>query len=132
LAAPLHGGSIWIWHTEQGLRVNTFSVSMNGSPTVQFAWPDPKSDLVWRARDGKITRSIGQPGLRWQVTLAPDESAAAIHGRGPSGVGGIELWRFGASSAVDLTPGGAHVLDAVWSPNSRSIAYQIYGSERPY
>jgi hypothetical protein len=41
-------------------------------------------------------------GLWWQVTLAPDESAAATNGRGPS----------------------------VWSPDSRSIVYQIYGSEK--
>jgi WD40 repeat protein len=113
-----------------GARVNTFSVSMNGSLIVQFAVRDPKSDLVWRARDGKITGSTGQPGLRWQVTLAPDESAAAINGRGPSGEGRLELWRFGASSVVTLTPGTAHVLDGVWSPDSRSIAYQIYGREK--
>jgi hypothetical protein len=113
-----------------GARVNTFSVSTNGSLIVQFTVRDPNSDLVWRARDGKITGSTSQPGVTWQVTLAPDESAAAINGRGPSGMWGrIELWRFGASSLVPLT-WGAHVLDAVWSPDSRSIAYQIYGREK--
>ena len=110
--------------------VNTFSMSMNGSLIVQFAVRDAKSDLVWRARDGTITGSAGQPGVRWQVTLAPDESAAAINERGPSGRGGIELWRFGGSSAATLTPDATHVLDAVWSPDSRSIAYQIYGREK--
>jgi hypothetical protein len=112
-----------------GLHVSTFSVSMNGTLVVQLAPRHPDSDLVWRTREGKMTGSVGRSGVRWQVTLAPDEYAAAINMPSQAGNSRVELLRFGALP-VNLTGDGAHVLDAVWSPDSRSIAYQIYGREK--
>ena len=112
-----------------GQHVSTFTVSRNGALVVQLAPPHPESDLVWRTREGKIISVVGAPGVRWQVTLAPDESAAAINLPGRTGSAHLDLLRFGASP-FNLTGEGTHVLDAVWSPDSRSIAYQIYGREK--
>jgi len=111
-------------------RIVSFAASANGVLFIEFGAPTLQSGLTWHARDGHALGTEGEPGRYWQVSVAPDESAAAINM--PEGFGGgrLNLLRFGTPGLTPMTADEGHVLDAVWSPDSRSLVYQIYGRDK--
>lgn len=111
-------------------KIASFSASANGALFLEMEAPTLQSNLTWRARDGHALGVEGVPGLYWQVSLAPDESAAAINMRGEFGDGRLYLLRFGKSGLTPITANEGNVLDAVWSPDSKSLVYQIYGRDK--
>jgi eukaryotic-like serine/threonine-protein kinase len=112
-------------------RIASFSTSANGALSLEFGKPTLQSSLTWHARDGRAMGVEGEPGPLWQVSLSPDESAAAINMPWGFGGGRLNLLRFGKPGLTPVTANeSGHVLDAVWSPDSRSLVYQIYGRDK--
>jgi len=87
---------------------------------------DTGNRLVWVARDG--TRSpVGAPSRRYQPEprLSPDGRKVAV----PIGNLDHYLWSISIDTGVETLVRGADAHGPVWSPDSRTIAFPIYGTE---
>jgi Tol biopolymer transport system component len=103
-----------------------FSVSNTGVLAYWAGTGVPTSQLTWRARDGSVISSLGDPGRYINVVLAPDERRIALSRVDPgkqSAIWVLDVTR-GTSMKVSFDPVS---LEPVWSPDSASL---VYGSAR--
>lgn len=103
----------------------TASVSANG--TLAYSHPvNRASQLQWYARDGKKLGSI--PGAKYynQLLISPDGKRVAVELSGTERAANRTIWLLELSTGIlsPLTPRADVVYgDAVWSPDSRNLAY---------
>jgi Tol biopolymer transport system component len=103
-----------------------FSVSNTGALAYWSGTGVQTSQLTWRARDGTVMSSIGDPGGYASVALAPDERRIAVSRVDPgkqSAIWVLDVTR-GTSMKVSFDPVS---IEPVWSPDSTSL---VYGSAR--
>ena len=110
--------------------IAAFSASANGMLVLQFGETGIRSDLVWRGRDGDLIGPAAAPGMYRQVSLSPDETSAALNLQKPGGESGIDVLRFDKQVRTAVVSSRERILDGIWSPDSRSLAYQVYGSQK--
>jgi len=105
---------------------NSFSVSANGVLAYRSGGSNDAS-LVWYMRDGKPAGVAVPSGVRSEISLSPDDTRVVLR-RG--GANATNLWLLELSTGVlsRLTSGSASDSQAVWSPDSRRIAFVRSGS----
>jgi len=108
--------------------VGSFSVSQNGVLAYRRAVPLARERLVWHSRDGRVLGSIGEPGSYMEVFLSRDGMSAAVN-LGNAG-GNLGLLDLATNTMSQLTAERPIVYDGVWSPDSRSIVYQVYTPQK--
>jgi Tol biopolymer transport system component len=107
-----------------GPPITAFSVSQNGVLAYRTEAPMSRDRLVWHDRDGRFRRTAGEPGKYMELFLSPDGKFAAVNlGAARGNLGLLDLATNKLSQITDHQP---IVYDAVWSPDSRKLVYQIY------
>ncbi len=109
-------------------RVATFSASQNGVLAFRTGPTTNRQRLVWRGRDGRYLRSVGEPGSFMELFLSRDGKSAVVNLGSASG--NLALVDFAANTISPITSERPLVYDGVWSPDSRTVAYQIYTPSR--
>jgi Tol biopolymer transport system component len=104
--------------------IGGFSVSQNGVLTYRTAVPTPRDRLVWHTRDGRFLRTVGEPGSYMELFLSRDGMSAVVN-LGNAG-GNLGLVDFSTNTVSRLTAEQPVVYDGVWSPDSRTLVYQVY------
>ena len=100
-----------------------YSVSRNGV-LIYGAGSPGATRLMWRKRDGGQIGSPVEPGDYIQVYLSPNNTQASVTLL-KDGEWSAWLLPLDTSILSRLTFDG-NVLDPIWSPDSRTLAYQIY------
>jgi serine/threonine protein kinase len=107
-----------------GLPIVSFSISQNGVLAYRTATSNVRERLVWHDRDGRFVRTAGEPGRYMELFLSPDGKSAAVNlGTASGNLGLLDL---SANTMSQLTADRPIVYDAVWSPDSRKLVYQIF------
>jgi eukaryotic-like serine/threonine-protein kinase len=112
--------------------VADFSVSQLGVLAYRRGARGVRADLVWRGKDGQAQGRAGEPAPYWQVFLSPDNLRAAVNtGEAGSTLAVLQLDNHVLSTvASGPQPSPFSVLDGIWSPDSRTLAYQLYGRSK--
>jgi eukaryotic-like serine/threonine-protein kinase len=109
-----------------------FSISGDGSLSVQAATALPSSQLTWFDRKGAQTGVVGQPGFVSHFSISPDGTKVALtRNSSPNPFTGGDIWlheldrdtesRF-TFKAINTAP--------IWSPDGTSIAYGAYSQSQ--
>jgi Tol biopolymer transport system component/DNA-binding winged helix-turn-helix (wHTH) protein len=102
------------------------SASGNGVLAYRTRVDTGSSELVWLDRQGKRTGRVGEPGDYSNPSLSPDEKRLVVS-RMDVRSRTRDLWLFdlatGAASRFTFDP--ADETNAVWSPDSRRIAFNM-------
>jgi Tol biopolymer transport system component len=104
-----------------------FSVSNTGILVYRTGQTsDAVADLAWFSREGKSLGVVGEAGGYNQVRLSPDEKRVATS-RLDSKAGKYDIYTLDLPSNITsrLTFEDASVNDPVWSPDSRSVAFEV-------
>ena len=102
-----------------------FSVSGDGSLTVQAATALPSSQLTWFDRRGAQTGVVGQPGSISHFSISPDGTKVALtRNNSPNQYAGSDIWLHGLDRSTESRfTFRALNFAPVWSPDGSSIAY---------
>ncbi len=109
-------------------RIAAFSTSQNGVVAYRTGPTTIRQRLVWRGRDGRFLRAVGEPGSYMELFLSRDGKSAVVNQGNASG--NLALVDFAANTISPITSEHPLVYDGVWSPDSRTVAYQIYTPSR--
>jgi len=106
-----------------------FSVSGDGSLTVQAATALPSSQLTWFDRKGAQTGIVGQPGHISGFSISPDgKKVAFTQSRSSNPSAGSDIWlRDLERSTESRFTFKEFNAGPVWSPDGTSIAYAVSG-----
>lgn len=108
--------------------IANFSISQNGVLAYRAAAPMVRDRLVWHDRNGRFLRDAGESGKYMEVFLSPDGKSAAVNlGTASGNLGLLDL---GSNTMSQLTSEPPIVYDAVWSPDSRRLVYQVYAQSK--
>jgi len=84
--------------------------------------------LVRYTKDGRLLHPIGEPDRYAEVFVSPDGKQAAVNlERGSSK---LSLLRLDNEQMRAVASGPETLLDGVWSPDGKQLAYQVYGRQR--
>jgi Tol biopolymer transport system component len=105
-----------------GIR-SSFSASDNGVLAYRNG-DDPKTQLVWIDRAGKILGQAGEPGEMGSFALSPDGRTVAVARTNAEG-GGSSLWLLdlARSTNMRLTFAPLRADSPVWSPDGSRVAF---------
>ena len=101
-----------------------FAASDTGVLVYQSGVPSSTSELAWFNRQGRRTGSIGEPANYAGLSLSPDQHRLAVTVLSPSGDEG-DIWLYPTTGGppARFTFDTAVETASVWSPNSRTIAF---------
>jgi Tol biopolymer transport system component len=102
-----------------------FSVS-DTSVLVYWTGMDNVSEPAWFDRAGRPLGSVGEEGRYAQVALAPDGTRAALERLDERGQ--RNTWLLDLARGISTRFTFESSLDAVWSPDGRSVAFARLGS----
>ena len=109
-------------------RVVSFSASQNSALAYRTGPTIIRRSLAWRDRNGGFLRNAGEPGNYMEVFLSRDGKSAMVNlGNAKGNLGLIDL---ATNTTSQLTTEGPIVYDAIWSPDSRSVAFQTYTPQK--
>jgi Tol biopolymer transport system component len=103
------------------------AVSRDGQRFVFTLPPAPRlRQITVFNRQGKMLRTVGDPGLYGAPALSPDGSKVAVTRNDPAN-GHNDIWAFdmatGKSTAITIAKDVSPNMSPVWSPDGRQILY---------
>jgi eukaryotic-like serine/threonine-protein kinase len=109
-----------------------FSASRNGALVYRGA-TDTVAQLTWFDSQGAPAGKIGAPGNFEFVQISPDARKAAVILGAPGKVAQNAIWILDLSTGdrTRLTFEPLHIRGAVWSPDSKRVAYAIEREDGP-
>jgi WD40 repeat protein len=108
--------------------ITTFSTSRNGVLAYRTGSISMRQRLAWHSRDGRLLRSVGEPGNYMELFLSRDGRFGTVNMGGANG--NLGLLDMAANTIRPITSEPPIVYDGVWSPDSRNVVFQIYTSTR--
>ncbi|HMK31678.1 MAG TPA: DPP IV N-terminal domain-containing protein [Terriglobales bacterium] len=117
------------------LGTSEFTASQNGVLIYGTAEGSSFDQLKWYGRDGKEIGSL-QPVVDYQqFTLSPDGKRLALNSFRQHATGSLWLIDISSNTTTPLTTDPHTQSDPVWSPDSRSVAFNLLpngGSDPPF
>jgi eukaryotic-like serine/threonine-protein kinase len=110
-----------------------FAASDTGSLVYQSGEMTGGWDLLWLARDGKRTGSLGQVDRYFTPALSPDGTRLAVTiFNGLGGTGDIWIFDLKRGTNTRLTFGPAFQQAPVWTPDGKTIFYSSTAKGPPH
>lgn len=101
---------------------SAFSISESGALTYMTGGGSRSSELVWFDRTGKRLSSLGEIASYHEPALSPDGQRLALT-RGDTPNTDLLMIDLGRGTFSRFTFSGMNNSTAIWSPDSKSIAY---------
>jgi Tol biopolymer transport system component len=108
--------------------VGAYSVSERGVLTYLMQQKVDSRTMIWCGRDGSPLDSVEVPGTGGQPFLSPDETRVSLS-IPRDGFSNVWLLQLDTKVVSPVTFETAQLLDPIWSPDGRRLAYQIYRQE---
>jgi Tol biopolymer transport system component len=102
-----------IWH-------GVFTAASEGPLVYQAGEDGGGTRLAWYDRTGRSIGAIGDPGIYFDVNIAPDGHAVALNRGDPADIWVYELSR---GTSTRITSDGANQSLPVWSPDSTRLVF---------
>jgi Tol biopolymer transport system component len=102
-----------IWH-------GVFAAASGGPLVFQTGDDAGGTRLAWYDREGRSTGSIGEPGIYFDVNIAPDGHAVALNRGDPADIWVYELSR---GTSTRITSDAANQSLPIWSPDSTRLVF---------
>jgi Tol biopolymer transport system component len=112
-----------------------FSISADGSLTVQASPALPVSQLTWFERNGAQSGVVGQPGYMSSFSISPDgKNVALTRYRSSDRVAGSDIWLHEVERSMEsrFTLKELHNDMPVWAPDGNSIVFGRGTPPQPY
>jgi Tol biopolymer transport system component len=103
--------------------IGAFSVSATGMLAYQAGAIENTQQLTWFDRTGKPLGSIGEPRQFEDVEFSPDRKTLAAAVADANGSWDLWMYDVARAAATRFTFDPADDLNAVWSPDGRTIAF---------
>jgi Tol biopolymer transport system component len=100
-----------------------FSASDDGVLLYQSGGTTATRKLVWRDREGRVTGSLGDDAVYYDVSLSPQGDQAAVTVAGTSGAGDVWVYDIARAVRTRLTFDPRDEWRVVWSPDGRTLAF---------
>jgi Tol biopolymer transport system component len=102
-----------------------FDASANGPLVYQAGGDGGQTSLTWFDRNGRSLGTLGEPGIYFDLNVAPDGHAVAVNRGDPADIWIYELSR---GTATRLTSDDVNQSLPIWSSDSRRV---IFSSTTP-
>jgi len=87
--------------------------------------PPPLPQITVLDRQGKVVKTVGEPGRYSEPTFSPDASRVLVR-KAPETVGNIELWIFDvASGKGSLLASSQQIGPTLWAPDGKQVFYVV-------
>ena len=105
-------------------RVSYFSASAT-DVLVYGTRPDIQAQLTWFDHEGKVFKTLGEPGVYGSLALSPDGKRVAFARPDPQNVAARNIWLYEFERDVPMrfTFDTGSDLNPIWSPDGSRIAY---------
>jgi eukaryotic-like serine/threonine-protein kinase len=110
-------------HVAASQFIGAYSVSPSGVVAYRSGSTSQNAQLTWFDRQGKISSTVGQPGLYQGIAVAPDGMHAAARDAIGQGPGDIWTFDFARGVRTRLTFRQSQDSYPVWSPDGSRIAF---------
>ena len=104
-----------------------FSASDDGVLLYQSGGTTATRKLVWRDRKGRVTGSLGDDAVYYDVAISPQGDQAAVTLAGSSGAGDVWVYDIERAVRTRLTFDPRDEWRVVWSPDARTL---VFASDR--
>jgi serine/threonine protein kinase/Tol biopolymer transport system component len=102
-----------------------FAASAQGPLVYQAGGDGGRTSLTWFDRTGRSSGMVGDPGIYFDLNIAPDGHAVAVNRGDPAD---IWVYEFSRGTATRVTSDDANQSLPIWSPDSQRI---IFSSAAP-
>jgi Tol biopolymer transport system component len=103
--------------------LGVFSASDDGILLYQSGGATATRRLVWRDREGRVTGSLGDDAVYYDVALSPQGDQAAVTVAGASGAGDVWVYDIARAVRTRLTFDPRDEWRVAWSPDARTLAF---------